>query len=183
MGLLIRSLRSADINNDQHFHPDTLRSSSDTRSQSRKLSIEETRGWIHRQYTSVCIPRSLCHVDHHVQLRAERLFPQRYVSNVDLYLAIEYANIRFNKTIKGAMQSKNQMASGQGIRWLIKSPTIIHVCVTRPAVIFVSVVYKNTFTLLAFTQSVDNSIYLSSVRMIYYYIIYAVPSLTLRRVL
>ena len=48
--------------------------------------------------------------------------------------------------------------------WPLKAGTTV--CITRPSEIFVNVVFKH-FTLLAFTQSVDNLFHslLSSVRM------------------
>ena len=49
-------------------------------------------------------------------------------------------------------KAKAQMASGQGIHWLIESPTF---CVIHPPEICVNLVF-NIFMLLAITQSVDN---------------------------
>ena len=49
------------------------------------------------------------------------------------------------------------MASGQGSSCLIESTVIVHLCVILPSEIFG--VFKNIFTLLAFTQYVDNVFY------------------------
>ena len=43
------------------------------------------------------------------------------------------------------------MASGQGIHWLIESPTCFHVCVARPPEICIILVFKHIH---AATQSV-----------------------------
>ena len=38
--------------------------------------------------------------------------------------------------------AKVQVASGQGSHWLIESPTICHLCITRPSEIFVNFVFN-----------------------------------------
>ena len=35
------------------------------------------------------------------------------------------------------------MANGEGRHWLMESPTIVHICVSRPSEIFVNVVFKH----------------------------------------
>ena len=51
------------------------------------------------------------------------------------------------------------MASGQGSHWFIESPTIFHLCVTRPSEMFVNFVFKHIHTASICTicrKSVDN---------------------------
>ena len=75
---------------------------------------------------------------------------------------------RYNKI---AIQNKIiQMASKQGIHCLIKSPTILHPCVTLLR--FLSILFLNIFTLLTCTQSVDNLFHsFTVIRVIEYFLI------------
>ena len=61
---------------------------------------------------------------------------------------------RFNKYV--VQSNKLQMANGQGSHWRTENPAIFSICIVCSYEISVSSVL-NIFTLLAFTQSVDNS--------------------------
>ena len=61
----------------------------------------------------------------------------------------------FNKIEKNLTRlpckAKAQMTSGQGSHWLIESPAMYHLCVTRPPEICVNLVFKHIHVVSIYT--------------------------------